>query len=158
MTTATTSAMAAPVAMIFAINDDLVFRALEGLTHAELWHAPTDRNNPMLWVAGHVVQTRAVVLQLLGEPVETGWGDVFDRGATIGDADRLLRAPRHLPRRTDGLHPQGAGREDERADPHHARAAQQPTKVDDSHLVRGVDLLHPQRHVVNTEIREKEAV
>jgi uncharacterized damage-inducible protein DinB len=88
MTTATTSAVAAPVAMIFAINDDLVFRALEGLTHSELWHAPTDRNNPMLWVAGHVVQTRAVVLRLLGEPVETGWGDLFDRGATIGDADR----------------------------------------------------------------------
>jgi hypothetical protein len=88
MTPATTSAAAAPVAMIFAINDDLVFRALEGLTHSELWRTPTDRNNPMLWVAGHVVQTRAVVLQLLGEPVETGWGDVFDRGATIGDADR----------------------------------------------------------------------
>src|SRR5262249_23222655 len=81
MTTATTSAVAAPIATIFAINDGFVLPALEGLTHEELWRAPTERNNAMLWIAGHVVQTRAMILQLLGEPVETGWGKLFDRGA-----------------------------------------------------------------------------
>ncbi|MBI3402124.1 MAG: DinB family protein [Acidobacteria bacterium] len=86
MTTATCSAIAAPIAMIFAVNDDLVLRALDGLTHQELCETPTDRNNPMFWVAGHVVQTRAGLLQLLGEPFETGWGDVFDRGASVGEA------------------------------------------------------------------------
>ena len=40
----------------------------------------------MLWVAGHVVQTRATVLQMLGQPVDTGWGNLFDRGIRIGDA------------------------------------------------------------------------
>jgi uncharacterized damage-inducible protein DinB len=88
MTTATTSAVAAPIAMIFSVNDDLVLRALDGLTREQLWQAPTDRNNAMLWIAGHVVQTRAMVLKMLGEPVDTGWGAVFDRGATIGEADR----------------------------------------------------------------------
>jgi hypothetical protein len=88
MTTATTSAVAAPIAMIFSVNDDLVFRALDGLTHEQLWQAPTDRNNAMLWIAGHVVQTRAMVLKMLGDPVDTGWGAVFDRGATVGEADR----------------------------------------------------------------------
>jgi hypothetical protein len=42
----------------------------------------------MLWVAGHVVQTRAVVLQMLGERVDTGWGNLFDRGTKVGDAGR----------------------------------------------------------------------
>jgi uncharacterized damage-inducible protein DinB len=79
MTTAT-SAAAAPIATIFAINDAFVLQALDGLTQEELWKAPTDQNNAMLWIAGHVVQTRAMVLQLLGEPAETGWGKVFDRG------------------------------------------------------------------------------
>jgi hypothetical protein len=90
MTTATTSAVAAPIATIFAINDGFVLPALEGLTHDELWKAPTDRNNAMLWTAGHVVHTRAMILQLLGEPVDTGWGQVFERGApaaTAADAD-----------------------------------------------------------------------
>ena len=91
MTTATTSTVAAPIATIFAINDSFVLPALEGLTHNELWTAPTDRNNAMLWIAGHVVHTRATILQLLGEPVDTGWGKLFDRGAPAAkrsDADR----------------------------------------------------------------------
>jgi hypothetical protein len=97
MTTVMTSPVAAPIAMIFSFNDDLLLQALEGLTQDELWKAPTDRNNAMLWVAGHVVQTRAMVLQLLGEPVDTGWGKLFDRGApapTIGEVS-------HYPSRQD---------------------------------------------------------
>jgi uncharacterized damage-inducible protein DinB len=91
MTTATTSTVAAPIATIFGFNDSFVLPALEGLTRDELWKTLTDRNNAMLWIAGHIVQTRAMILQLLGEPVDTGWGTLFDRGApaaTIVDADR----------------------------------------------------------------------
>ena len=102
MTTATLNPITAPIAMIFSVNDGLVLRALEGLTPEELWRAPTARNNAMLWVAGHVVQTRAIVLGQLGAPFETGWGDLFDRGATIGDAngypsrDEIERAMRDV--------------------------------------------------------------
>jgi len=86
MTTATTSALAAPTAMIFSFNEPFVYQALNGLTDDELWRAPSDRNNNMLWVAGHIVQTRAMVLGFLGDRVETGWGKVFDRGAALVDA------------------------------------------------------------------------
>ena len=88
MTTATKSPVIAPIAMTFLFNDNLAFRALEGLTQEELWRAPTDRNNAMLWVAGHLVQTRTMVLRQLGEPVDTGWGDLFERGAKVSDAKR----------------------------------------------------------------------
>lgn len=88
MTSVTTSAVAGPIAMIFSFNDAFVLRALDGLTYEELWRAPSIRNNAMLWVAGHVVQTRAMVLGFLGEPVETGWGKVFDRGAKIADVSQ----------------------------------------------------------------------
>ena len=86
MTTTTLSAVVAPIAMIFAFNDNYVLRALEGLSNEELKTAPTKRNNSILWVAGHIVQTRATVLQLLGESVDTGWENLFDRGATVSDA------------------------------------------------------------------------
>jgi hypothetical protein len=75
----------ASITVIFSFNDEFVLQALEGLTEEELWRAPTRHNNPLLWVAGHVVQTRATVLQMLGQPVDTGWGNLFDRGARIGD-------------------------------------------------------------------------
>jgi len=86
MTTATKSSLVAPIVWTFLFNDNLALRALEGLTQEELWRAPTDRNNGLLWVAGHLVQTRAMILRLLGEPVETGWGDLFERGAKVSDA------------------------------------------------------------------------
>jgi uncharacterized damage-inducible protein DinB len=85
MATATVNPAVAPAARIFLLNDDLVLQALDGLTQEELWRAPTDHNNALLWVAGHVVQTRATILQILGEAVDTGWGNLFDRGAKVGD-------------------------------------------------------------------------
>lgn len=85
MSTTSAGSLAAPIAMIFSFNDGFVLQALQGLTHEELWRAPTDRNNSMLWVAGHLVQSRATVLQMSGEHRETGWGHLFDRGATVGE-------------------------------------------------------------------------
>ena len=76
----------APVAMIFSFNEYFVPQALENLTQEELWRAPTSHNNSILWVAGHIAQTRATVVQLLGGRFETGWGNLFDRGAKVGDA------------------------------------------------------------------------
>ena len=88
-----TSAVAAPIAMIFSLNDDLMLRALDGLTHEQLWNAPTERSNPMIWIAGHVAQTRAMVLRLLGDPIDTGWGQLFDRGAAAASYDHADRYP-----------------------------------------------------------------
>ena len=85
-TVASSNYQAAPIAMIFAFNDSFVVQALDGLTQEELWRAPNPHNNPLLWIAGHVVQTRATVLGMLGEQVDTGWGKLFDRGAKIGNA------------------------------------------------------------------------
>jgi len=79
--------------MIFSFNDVFVREAFEGLTQEELWRAPTIHNNPLLWVAGHVVQTRATVLEVLGEQVDTGWGNLFARGAKIGDAKQYPSGP-----------------------------------------------------------------
>jgi uncharacterized damage-inducible protein DinB len=93
--TSTTSAspVAAPIAMIFSFNEDLALRALEGLTPDEMWKTLTERSNPMLWIAGHLVQTRAMLLRVLGDPVETGWGKVFDRGAAAISRDQADRYP-----------------------------------------------------------------
>jgi hypothetical protein len=76
---------AATLATIYAFNSPFVGQALDGLTHDELWRPLTTSNNPLLWVAAHIVQSRAMVLQILGEHADTGWGKLFDRGAQIGN-------------------------------------------------------------------------
>lgn len=93
MTTTAATTSAAPIALIFAFNDPFVQQALDGLTHEELWRPLTKSNNPLLWIAGHIVQTRAMVLQILGEQAETGWGTLFDRGARIGDPKEYPAGP-----------------------------------------------------------------
>jgi uncharacterized damage-inducible protein DinB len=85
MRTANSSIVTAPIAMIYATNEDLFLRALDGLTNAEMWNRPIKKNNPMLWLAGHVAQTRAQVLQILGEPYDTKWGELFVRGTQLKD-------------------------------------------------------------------------
>ena len=78
----------APVALIFKLNAGLMRSSLDGLTDAELWQRPTPHNNPLLWVVGHIVATRATMLGLLGDPFDTGWGDLFTRGATLHEPAR----------------------------------------------------------------------
>jgi uncharacterized damage-inducible protein DinB len=38
----------------------------------------------MQWILGHMVATRAQMLKMFGEPFDTGWGDLFARGASLG--------------------------------------------------------------------------
>src|SRR5260370_34816939 len=83
MTVAKGNRIAAPLAMIYHTNEDIFFRAIDGLTADELWFCPTDKNTPMLWLAGHIAQTRAVVLQLMGEQIDTQWGELFARASAL---------------------------------------------------------------------------
>ena len=39
----------------------------------------------MLWIFGHMVDTRTRLLKILGVDVDPGWGDVFARGAALQD-------------------------------------------------------------------------
>ena len=87
MTTITANSAVAPISVIFSFGDSFVLRALGGLSQEELWSPLTTSNNPLLWVAGHIVQTRAMVLEILGEFADTGWGKLFDMGAKVGNRE-----------------------------------------------------------------------
>jgi hypothetical protein len=78
------TAAAAPLALIFATNAAFLTRGFEGVTDDQLWLRPSEHNNPILWIAGHIVGTRARILQLLGDDYDTGWGAIFARGAVLG--------------------------------------------------------------------------
>src|SRR5262249_40435356 len=79
---------AAPLAMMFRINENLISRALEGVSDEQLWTRPSQRNNPILWLVGHLVRTRARLLSSIWEPFDTGWGDAFAGGSTVEDRAR----------------------------------------------------------------------
>jgi uncharacterized damage-inducible protein DinB len=76
---------AAPLAMMFKINEALISRAMDGVSDAQLWMRPSQHNNPILWLFGHLVRSRARLLSAIGEPFDTGWGEAFARGSTVED-------------------------------------------------------------------------
>jgi uncharacterized protein YndB with AHSA1/START domain len=78
----------APIALMFKLNAGLIKSSLDGIADSDLWQQPTPRNNPMLWVFGHIVATRARLLGALGDPLDAGWSDLFNRGAALQDAGR----------------------------------------------------------------------
>ena len=79
--------LAAPMAYIFRLNTGLMTRAIDGLTDEQAWARPTAQTNAMLWIIAHAVTVRASMLKMLGVTVDTGWGDLFARGATPRDTD-----------------------------------------------------------------------
>jgi uncharacterized protein YndB with AHSA1/START domain/uncharacterized damage-inducible protein DinB len=76
-----------PLAFIFTLNDSLTSRSFDKVAEEDLWRRPTGRSNPMLWILGHMVSTRVQILKMLGESFDTGWGEVFGRGASVAGAD-----------------------------------------------------------------------
>lgn len=78
-------AAAGPLALIFATNSALLTKAFDGVEDDQLWQRPSRENNPMLWIAGHMAGTRALMLNVLGSLFDTGWGTLFARGAVVGE-------------------------------------------------------------------------
>lgn len=74
-----------PIAFIFAANDSLAERSFQGVAEADLWKRPTPQSNPMLWIFGHMADTRVRLLKILGDDFDPGWGDIFARGAALQD-------------------------------------------------------------------------
>ena len=74
-----------PIAYIFAANDGLIRQTLSDLPAEALWQQPGGQGNSIMWIVGHITQTRAGMLSLLGERASTGWGELFRRGAQRQD-------------------------------------------------------------------------
>ena len=74
----------------FQASHSVLRRNLEGIRHEESLQAPRDGGNSLNWVLGHLVSTRNLVLDLLGQPsVITPEQAVAYRGEG-GDPSRFL--------------------------------------------------------------------
>jgi hypothetical protein len=72
------------VAEQFRITTNLFIKAMSGVPKDEAMKRPGPVSNPLLWMAGHVIQFRSRLLLLLGAPREFPWGSIFDTGSRVG--------------------------------------------------------------------------
>lgn len=84
-TAAARPAAITPIAYIFQTNDALIRQTLSDLPADALWKQPGGDGNSIMWIVGHITQTRAGMLSLLGDRASTGWGELFRRGAQRQD-------------------------------------------------------------------------
>jgi uncharacterized damage-inducible protein DinB len=75
----------APIARMYRLNEYFFGQALDGLSEEELWRRPSENANPMLWIAGHMTDTRVMVLKALHEDFELPWGEQFKRFCKVGE-------------------------------------------------------------------------
>ena len=77
----------APSVAIYEINNRLFEKAVQGLSAEQLMSSVSEASNPILWIAGHVANTRFGLCAMLGRKLHRPWGDVFNRSATRPAAD-----------------------------------------------------------------------
>lgn len=63
------------------VVDNLYAKALHGLDPAEATRTTCQNANPMVWMAGHLAQSRARLARLLGVDQEVPWPTLFKRDA-----------------------------------------------------------------------------
>ena len=76
-------AIISAISSLFHTNDLLFHRALDGIDREHLLQRPHDGSNPLIWIAGHAMTSRASLIKMIGEDVENPWSELFKRGATI---------------------------------------------------------------------------
>jgi hypothetical protein len=69
----------------FNVVTNAYLKALDGLDRDTLLTRPGARSNSPLWVAGHLVQSRVRLINILGGARELPWPDLFRTGSTIVD-------------------------------------------------------------------------
>ena len=63
--------------IILNLNTRLFANTLEGITE-EHWNARvSDHNNPLKWIAAHVVSSRYLILTFLGKPAQNPYQELF---------------------------------------------------------------------------------
>jgi uncharacterized damage-inducible protein DinB len=73
---------------MFKTNTDIVKKALDEVPPERWFIKPGDDSNHLMWVAGHLVVSRAAVLEYLGADWEASWASLFKRGEKLTADDK----------------------------------------------------------------------
>ena len=74
-----------PAAQQYAISAALVEKNLAGFSDADARQTPGGDSNSILWLVGHLANTRCRLLEMLGVDRAPRWPQFFSRGANPAD-------------------------------------------------------------------------
>jgi hypothetical protein len=74
-----------PISEIYKLNMMLFHNAFKDLSEKQAVARVDDNTNPLLFIAGHLVQSRCGLSKMIGAEITFPWVDMFARGATLKD-------------------------------------------------------------------------
>lgn len=69
----------------FGVTTNLFAKAIAGLDGAALLTRVGPRSNPPIWIAGHLAQSRARIITVVGGRAELPWQGLFETGSVVRD-------------------------------------------------------------------------
>jgi hypothetical protein len=70
----------------FQFNTGLFNKSIDGLTNEEWLRRPNDKSNHLMWIFGHVIWARGVMLKFLESEYSKPWFPLFARGAKLDES------------------------------------------------------------------------
>jgi len=80
------------IAGIFKTNTELFKKTIQGIPPDRWFASPGNDSNHLMWIAGHVVVHRGMVLRILGQEWSSPWEGLFARGAKSAAPEQYPRA------------------------------------------------------------------
>lgn len=77
-----------PASQQYAISAALVEKNLADFSDADARQSPAGDSNSILWLVGHLANTRCRLLEMLGVDRAPRWPEFFSRGANPADRDK----------------------------------------------------------------------
>jgi hypothetical protein len=81
-----------PIAGLLDISTNLYTKALAGVGREAFVTRPSGSTNSLVWIAGHVLQSRVRLRRLVGEQIEMPWPEIFGPGGPLADTSRYPAA------------------------------------------------------------------
>ena len=73
---------------MFRTNTDIVNKAIADVNPEDWFRKPGEDSNHLMWLVGHVVVHRGLVLKTLGSQWDSSWASLFTRGSErVDDAE-----------------------------------------------------------------------
>ena len=73
---------------IYRANTDIINKAIADVRGEDWFRKPGDDSNHLMWLLGHVVVHRGLVLKTIGARWESSWAPLFTRGSErVDDAE-----------------------------------------------------------------------
>jgi uncharacterized damage-inducible protein DinB len=73
---------------IYRANTDIINKAIADVRPEDWFRKPGDDSNHLMWLLGHVVVHRGLVLKTIGGHWDSSWASLFTRGSErVDDAD-----------------------------------------------------------------------